>query len=125
MEAHFEGSSDKVSYFIVATEEFLRRWGYQFHSEAEAIIYTLDCFDSTTTDWYIDLDHLRAPELCSLELFFQLFCAQFGDPALVENTRTDLRKLKQGNTSVKEYSATFRTIPMRFPDWPEGLLVDY
>lgn len=63
--------------------------------------------------------------LCFLELFFCSFRAQFGDPALVENTRTDLKQLKQGNMSVKEYSAAFRTIAVKLLNWPEGLLVDY
>lgn len=67
-------------------EQFLQRWGYQFHSEAEAIEYISDHFDDT--DCYVDLYHLRALELYSLELFYHSFCAQFGNPVLVENAHT-------------------------------------
>lgn len=73
--------------------------------------------DGVASDWYVDVYHLRAPELHSLKLFFHAFCPQFGDPALVENAHTDLKQLKQG----KEYSATFRTIAAKLPDWPEEM----
>lgn len=48
-----------------------------------------------------------------------------GEPSLIKNTRTDLKNLKQGPMSVKEYSANFHTIAANLQDWLERLLVDY
>lgn len=109
MEARFDGSASKVGYFLVATKRFFNQWGYQFCSQAEAIEFIADCLDGQAADWYIDLYHLRAPELQSIELFFRTFHARFGDP-LKENARTDLKQLKQGTMSIREYSAAFRTL---------------
>lgn len=50
---------------------------------------------------------------------------QFDEPALIENARTDLKNLKQGTMSVKEYSAKSRAIAANLQGWPESFLVDY
>lgn len=61
----------------------------------------------------------------SLAPFFQSMEIQFGGPTLVENARTDLKNLRQGAMSVKDYSAKFHTIATNLADWPDSLLVEY
>lgn len=120
----FAGSADGVC-FLVAVEQFLCRWGYQFANKGEIIEYILGHFDGLAAQWYVDLYRSRAPELESLPLFFRSFWARFGSPALTENACTYLKQLKQGSVTIQEYSAAFRTIASKLPDWPKSLLVDY
>lgn len=73
MEACFNGSSSAVAYFLVAVEQFLRRWGNQFQNEGEIMEYISGCFVRKATQWYMDLYRLGAPELLPLPLFLRAF----------------------------------------------------
>lgn len=125
MEARFDGSPSKVSYFLVATESFFNQWGHQFRCQAEAIEFVADCLEGQAANWYMDLYHLNAPELQSIDLFFLAFRTRFGDLSLKENTRINLKQLKQGTMTACEYSAAFRTLAGKLPEWPKSLLMDY
>lgn len=70
MEACFGGRPDGVEYFLVAMEQFLRRWSYQFANEGEANEYISGCFDGIATQWDMDIYRLRAPELGSCSCLF-------------------------------------------------------
>lgn len=125
MEAHFDGLASKVGIFLVTTERFLHRWGSQFQTHADVVEFIAERLDGLAADWYVDLYQCDAPELHSNNLFFRALRARFGDPHLKENARTDLKQLRQGSMTVREYSAVFRSLAAKLPDWPESLLVDY
>lgn len=125
MDTCFDGSLEAVRYFLVAVDQFLRRWGYQFANYEEVIEYNSVHFNGKGTQWNMDLYRMGAEELISLPLFVQAFRVQFGNLALSENARTDLKQLKQGTLSVQDYSKAFHSLAAKLPDWPESLLIDY
>lgn len=125
MTTHFNGNSGEIASFQVSMEQFLNRWGYQFADEVEIIKYISVQPDGAASQWYVNLYRSVVPELYSLTDIFRSMEIQFGEPALTENARTDLKNLKQGSMSVKEYSAKFCAITTNLQGWPESLLVDY
>lgn len=122
MEVRFDGSANKVGFFLVETKRFFNRWGYQFQSQEDAIEFVAV---RSAAVWYVDLYHLNAPELHSINLFFGALCARFGDPHLKENVHTGFKQFKQGSMMVREYSVAFRTLVAKLPEWLESLLMDY
>lgn len=69
LDAHFDGMSGNMSYFLVAMNQFLWRLGHQFVDDEECIKYISGCFDGREAQWYVDLYELGALELRSLPLF--------------------------------------------------------
>lgn len=125
MTARFGRDAEDLGPFQIAVEQFLNRWGYQFANEAEIVELIFTLLNGAARTWYVNLYKTGAPEMYSLATFFQLLEVPFRGPALVENARTDLRNLKQGTMTVKEYSAKFCTIATNLADWPDSLLVEY
>lgn len=103
--------------YVAGRTKSLHRWmQWNFFAERS---------EGQAAEWYAELYATDAPELRSISRFFGALCTRFGDPHLVENARTDLKQLRQGSMSVREYSATFCSLASKLPDWPESLLVDY
>lgn len=118
----FSGNSEEIGSFQIAVEQFLNCWGYQCADEAEIIEYIFTQLDGAAKQWYVNLYKSGGPELYSLTEFFQSMEIQFGEPVLIENACTDLKNLRQGTMSIKEYSAKFQTIATNLQGWPESLL---
>lgn len=93
----FDGNPDEVASFLVATEQFLNRWGYQFADEGDVVEYIAGQLNGAALKWYVNLFQSGAPELYSLPTFLCAMEVHFGEPALIENARTDLKNLKQGD----------------------------
>lgn len=108
--ARFAGEAKELGPFQIAVEQFLNRWGYQFVSEAEIIELLFGQLDGAARTWYVNLFRIGGPEMYSLAAYFQSLELQFGGPALPENACTDLKNLRQGSMTVKEYSSHFCAI---------------
>lgn len=55
LKARFGGSSDNVSCFIVAVDQFLRRWGHPFVDHELRIEYIYGHLVGKAAQWYVDL----------------------------------------------------------------------
>lgn len=55
LETWFDGSAERVGYFIVTVNSFLRRWDHQFQNDVERIEYIAQRLDGLAMEWYVGL----------------------------------------------------------------------
>lgn len=83
LETRFDGLADWVAYFIEAVTVFLNGWGNLFEDDAQRIEYIASRLDSLTTESFVSLHEIDAPELRSVRCFVRALRAQFDDPTVV------------------------------------------
>ncbi|KAL8220402.1 UNVERIFIED_CONTAM: hypothetical protein K2H54_045236 [Gekko kuhli] len=78
LNAKFDGTPEKLAFFVVPVEKFVQMWDHLFPTEARQVDYIVAQLRGGTADWYVSLHHARGPKLQEVAAFMWALRAKYG-----------------------------------------------
>uniref|UniRef100_A0ACB8ECN9 Uncharacterized protein n=1 Tax=Sphaerodactylus townsendi TaxID=933632 RepID=A0ACB8ECN9_9SAUR len=125
LKARFDGSMEKLAYFLVQVEARMEKHGGDYEDEVEQVHEVGALLEGAAAGWYVGLYKGRAPELRSFPHFMLALRQQFEDPFKEEKARARLRQIRQGSRSMSVYISEFHQLAGVVQDWLEQVQIHF
>lgn len=118
----FNGESGKCRGFLAQCQIVYRAQPSRFQSEDSRVALILSLLEGPALDWAVPLIRAQAPVLNDSQSLMNEMEMVFDHELYDKEVAMKLTRMRQGTSSVAEFSITFRTLAGA-TGWPEGPLI--